>query len=925
MLKKRDLRNLLDINIKMNINDYDIYIFDLDGTIIDSEKIHYQSYNNQLNNSLSFKSYCDIFHTNKKEEFIKENKIDIVKKEQDFKELYELNGKLIDGFEVFFKSLINSGKITCIVTNSNKKRCEFIKSLHPILNYIDLWITKDDIKYIKPNPEGYIKAIQYLTIDNNKLEKIVIFEDSYIGLESIKNIPYITKIFMNTNDYDYNYKLIYKNYNNIISDFSIEIKDDNYNIIFNKYENALNLLKKHSKKHICSLIPLIINKTIFITGIGKSGLIAKKCISTWNSMGISAFFINNTNLHHGDYGKLMNDNSVIIYLSNSGNTEELIKTAKYIKNEIKICKILISNNNNNKLKEFCDYNFSILDDNLFYEIDDINMCPTTSSLIYLSFLDILGIEMRKMIGHFTKKDFIKYHPEGQLGLEKKIDSVVIVACGKGTRLLPYTKEFPKCLFNLDNDNILTNQINYWSKYTNSFIIVIENKYNNLIEFYCNLLSIDYKIINVNIDNNQENSYTIQESLKEDYLNKNLIITWCDILFTEELDLNKLNTNIIFTFGNDCRYTAKNNELIKTNTFGNVIGCFYIKDYHPIKTKDPKLDFCDIFIENFGNFDIYELKNVIDIGDLKKVNNYRENNINKYKTRYFNFISETTDGYLKKEALNNYGYKLISNEKKFYKMISLIDNNNIKNLFPSIIKYENNYFIMEKIKGLELYKTNNNDYLELVLNNLNELHNSNSKSISKEEFDINLKKEFYDKIIERYDKIKVIIDYLNITSVNNIKIIKNFQEIFKILFNDIKQFYFNKKPIYNIIHGDCSYSNILITDDNKIKLIDPRGYFGNSLFYGIKEYDYSKVLYSLSGYDEFNTDDNYYLEYDNNNINLRINNKDLLQYKNKFNDFDICLKMIIIHWFGLAEYNKNNIHKCITSFYYGLYLYHKYYL
>jgi len=189
MLKKRDLRNLLDINIKMNINDYDIYIFDLDGTIIDSEKIHYQSYNNQLNNSLSFKSYCDIFHTNKKEEFIKENKIDIVKKEQDFKELYELNGKLIDGFEVFFKSLINSGKITCIVTNSNKKRCEFIKSLHPILNYIDLWITKDDIKYIKPNPEGYIKAIQYLTIDNNKLEKIVIFEDSYIGLESIKNIP----------------------------------------------------------------------------------------------------------------------------------------------------------------------------------------------------------------------------------------------------------------------------------------------------------------------------------------------------------------------------------------------------------------------------------------------------------------------------------------------------------------------------------------------------------------------------------------------------------------------------------------------------------------------------------------------------------------------------------------------------------------
>ena len=184
----------------MNINNYDIFIFDLDGTIIDSEIIHYEAYNNQLNNKLSYKSYCDIFHTDKKEDFLKENNIDIIKKEKDFKELYKLNPKLIDGFENFFNLLINNGKITCIVTNSNKERCEFIKTLHPILNYIDLWITKDDVIKIKPNPEGYIKAIQKLGNDN-ELEKIIIFEDSYMGLESIKNIPYVSKVFINTNNY----------------------------------------------------------------------------------------------------------------------------------------------------------------------------------------------------------------------------------------------------------------------------------------------------------------------------------------------------------------------------------------------------------------------------------------------------------------------------------------------------------------------------------------------------------------------------------------------------------------------------------------------------------------------------------------------------------------------------------------------------
>lgn len=911
----------------MNINNYDIFIFDLDGTIIDSEIKHYEAYNNQLNNKLSYKSYCDIFHTDKKEDFLKENNIDIIKKEKDFKELYKLNPKLIDGFENFFNSLINNGKITCIVTNSNKERCEFIKTLHPILNYIDLWITKDDVIKIKPNPEGYIKAIQKLGNDN-ELEKIIIFEDSYMGLESIKNIPYVSKVFMNTNNYNdvkYNY-LNYLNYNNILNDNKDNNNnnyDNNYDNIFRKYENGLKLLKKYSKKNICSIIPLIINKIIYITGIGKSGLIAKKCISTWNSMGITASYININDLHYGEYGKLIKD-SVIIYISNSGNTEELIKTAKYIKKEFKFLQIVISNNDNNKLKEYCDYNFSILNNNLIAEIDDINMAPTTSSFIYLLFLDILGVELRKIMGKFTKQDFIKYHPEGELGNKKIIEYVVIMACGKGTRLFPYTKNFPKCLFNLNNDNILCNQISYWSKYTKSFVIVVEEIYNDIIKFYCDLMSIEYKIINVNIDNNQENSYTIQESLNEDYLNKNIIITWCDILFTEELELNKLNTNIIFTFGDDCRYTAKNNELIKTNTYGNVIGCFYIKNYHPIKTKDPKLDFCDIFIDNFGNFNIYELDNVIDIGDLNKVKNYRTNNINKYKTRYFNIITETIEGDLKKQSLNNHGYKLILNEKKFYKMISL---NNIKNLFPSIINYGDNNFIIEKIDGLPLYKNKEKEkYLSIVLKNLNELHNYNSKTVSEEEFNINLKKEFYDKIIERNNEIKVLIDYLNITSINNIKIKKNFNEILTILFDDIKEFYKNKPYIYNIIHGDCNYSNILnINDNNKIKFIDPRGYFGNSLFYGIKEYDYSKVLYSLSGYDEFNTNDDYYLDYENNNINIGIDDNDLLKYKDDFSNFDICLKMIIIHWFGLAEYNKNNIHKCIASFYNGLYLYHKYYL
>ena len=87
------------------------------------------------------------------------------------------------------------------------------------------------------------------------------------------------------------------------------------------------------------ILPLLINKNIFIFSVGKSGLIAQKCVSTWNSLGITAYTNNVTDLFYGDFKN--KDDDVILYISNSGNTEELINVSKHLKNNFNVLQIII--------------------------------------------------------------------------------------------------------------------------------------------------------------------------------------------------------------------------------------------------------------------------------------------------------------------------------------------------------------------------------------------------------------------------------------------------------------------------------------------------------------------------------------------------------------------------------------------------------
>ena len=234
------------------IFNYKLYVFDLDGTIIDSEFSHYMAYNVQLTQKISYNDYQHIFHDeNEKKKFIKINQICKQKKEQDFIDIYDNNSNLIEGIELFLIELFDRGKDIIIVTNSSKERVSYILSKHPILKKVTKIITKDDMKKSKPDPECYINVINNCQYD---IDDIIVFEDSYTGYKSLEYID-IEKVFICDENYyyynDINYPKI-KNYQNIIKIFkpNIDSRKQKFIKYTDNYSNCINENKKFYLKCI---------------------------------------------------------------------------------------------------------------------------------------------------------------------------------------------------------------------------------------------------------------------------------------------------------------------------------------------------------------------------------------------------------------------------------------------------------------------------------------------------------------------------------------------------------------------------------------------------------------------------------------------------------------------------------------------------
>jgi arabinose-5-phosphate isomerase len=148
---------------------------------------------------------------------------------------------------------------------------------------------------------------------------------------------------------------------------------------------------------------------VVVTGMGKSGHIARKIAATLASTGTPAFFLHPAEAHHGDLGMIIRTD-VVLALSNSGETPELVLLLPHLK-RLGVPLIVMAGKTDSTLGRAATVT---LDASVPEEACPLNLAPTASTTATLAMGDALAVSLLEARG-FTKQDFARSHPGGSLG------------------------------------------------------------------------------------------------------------------------------------------------------------------------------------------------------------------------------------------------------------------------------------------------------------------------------------------------------------------------------------------------------------------------------------------------------------------------------------------------------------------------------
>lgn len=492
-----------------------------------------------------------------------------------------------------------------------------------------------------------------------------------------------------------------------------------------------------------------------------------------------------------------------------------------------------------------------------------------------------------------------------------VDYIIIQAGGKGTRMEYLTKNKPKSLVPINN---LPMMFHLFKKYPEKkYIIIGDYKIDVLRKYLETFAKVQYIIVDGS--NAKGTCAGIRQALKYIPDKKSFMLIWSDLILPQEYNMPNEDFNYLgISKDFRCRWKYENEQFEESPSeeYG-VAGLFIFKEKNEIKDVQESGEFVRWLQQEdimFKELPLYRTKEYGLIEEYKKL----EQN----KCRPFNKITVDGDKIIK-EGIDEQGKKLAIREKAWYKHVKEIGYGNV----PKI--YNTEPLILEKIEGKNIYEYE--DYtieeksriLRELINSLKQLH-----SLEKQEVDyFSIKENYINKTFARLDKVRNLIPYANQKYINiNGKKCKNVFFFREELEKKVEELNFKA---FNLIHGDCTFSNLMLRNDYEPVLIDPRGYFGNTEIYGDPVYDWAKLYYSIKGnYDKFNLK-KFKLDIEEEEVKLQIESNKWEELEKEFFELigdeasEIQIKLIhAIIWLSLTTYAWEDYDSICGAFYNGLY-------
>lgn len=420
--------------------------------------------------------------------------------------------------------------------------------------------------------------------------------------------------------------------------------------------------------------------------------------------------------------------------------------------------------------------------------------------------------------------------------------IIVQAGGKGSRMQSLTRNKPKALVPIDNLPMI---FHLFKKFPDKkFIVIGDYKYDVLERYLVAFAEVDYTMVCAT--GNEGTCAGLPSALTFIPECEEFAIIWCDLVLPDEYQFPEEKGNYIGIAKDfQCRWSYEKSKFIEEkSSIQGVAGYFIFENKNILRNIPDSGELVRWMRDNNLVFTEQALWHTHEYGLYSEWNKLPQ-----IRCRPFNNV-EKRDGMFIKYPIDNQGKQLAEMECLWYKKIEMLSSDSGDINIPKIYSYEP--LTMEIIRGKNLYEYNDIPHdqklkiLEKIIKSLNNIHSLDKVSADKESY----YEAYIGKTIKRLEKVK------NLVPFANQKVIKiNGKECRNIFYNwDIVKENIEKymPQEFVLLHGDCTFSNMMLQDDEVPVLFDPRGYFGNTELYGDQAYDWAKLYYSIVGnYDQFN--------------------------------------------------------------------------